>query len=82
MHLHTIVVYRIKKGKPHIAKYVGFPPLSAADLSKEVIIIKMHHDILYPAVEDVTKPVDRIHFYIFVMPEPVNLGTVDIVIRI
>ncbi len=42
----------------------------------------MYHDILYPAVENVTKPVYRIYFYIFVMPEPVELGTVDIVIRI
>lgn len=71
-----------KAGKPHIAIYVGFPPLSAENLSKKVIIVKVYHDILYPAMEDVAKPVNRVHFYIFIMSEPVNLGTVDIVIRV
>lgn len=71
-----------KAGKPHVEIYVGFPTLSGAGWSKEVIIVEMYHDILYPAVENVTKPVYRIYFYIFVMPEPVELGTVDIVIRI
>lgn len=42
----------------------------------------MYHDILDLAVKNITKPVYRVYFYIFIMPKSVKLGTVDIVICI
>lgn len=65
-----------------MAIYVGFPALSEPDWSKEVIIVEMYHDILDLAVKNITKPVYRVYFYIFIMPKSVKLGTVDIVICI
>ncbi len=58
------------------------PATASGNMSKEVIIVEVYHDILYPAVENITKSVDRVHFYIFIMSKPVNLGAIDIVIRI
>ena len=35
---------------------------------KHIIIIKMLHNILYPAMQNIAEPVYRVHFHIFVMP--------------
>ena len=49
---------------------------------KHIIIIKMLHYILYPAMQNITKPVYGIHLYIQIVPESVKLGSRYIVFRI
>ena len=42
----------------------------------------MLHDILYPAMQNITEPVNGIHLDIEVVAEPMKLGTVYIVLCI
>lgn len=36
--------------------------------SEQVIIVKMLHNILNPAMQDITKPVDCVDLHVFVVP--------------
>lgn len=49
---------------------------------KYVIIVKMLHNILYSAMKDIAKFINRIHLHVFIVLQPVDLGAVDIMVRI
>ena len=50
--------------------------------SEPVIVWKMLHDVFNPALQDVAELVNGIDLHVFIMPEPVELGTVYIIISV
>ena len=49
---------------------------------KPIVIGKMFHNILYPAVQNVAQPVDGVDFHVFVLTQTVKLGAVYVVVSV
>ena len=47
-----------------------------------IIVGEVLHDVFHPAMQNIAESVDGIDFHIFVPPQPVKLGTVDIVMGV
>ena len=52
------------------------------DGSENVVVWNMLHDILDFALQNITQPVDGVGFDVPVLAEPVQLGTIDVVVGI
>lgn len=49
---------------------------------KMIIVGEVLHDVFHPAMQNIAESADGIDFHIFVPPQPVKLGTVDIVMGV
>jgi hypothetical protein len=49
---------------------------------KTVIVRKMLHNILHPAIKNVAQPVNGVDLHILILPQTVKLRTVHIVVGI
>jgi hypothetical protein len=47
-----------------------------------VVIGNVFHDVFHTAMQNVAKLIDGVYFYILILPESVQLGTIDIMMGI